>query len=57
VQEKAVTYKIQKFKVITTIQTEKVDPASASLQHPPKNSFIVWDDTHKWKDTMWMKKA
>lgn len=35
---------------------EKADPVSAFNEHPPRTASVVWENSHKWKDSQWMKK-
>ncbi len=37
------------------IVTEKADPYARRSEHPPKTASVVWEDSHDWKDTSWMK--
>jgi len=38
------------------VVTEKADPYARRCEHPPKTASIVWEDSHQWKDSSWMKK-
>ena len=52
---KGTTYKYKIQSHHNDIKTEKADPYARRCEHPPNTASIVWDSTHKWKDTKWMK--
>jgi len=49
---------IYKYKIQSSnndIRTEKADPFARRCEHPPKTASVVWEDSHDWKDSKWMK--
>ncbi|GAB5400245.1 MAG: 1,4-alpha-glucan branching protein GlgB [Aureisphaera sp.] len=38
------------------IKTEKADPFAFRCEHPPNTASVVWNHTHNWKDSAWIKK-
>jgi len=52
--DKGTKYKYKIHSHHNDIKTEKADPFAFYCEKPPQTASVVWDTTHKWKDTKWM---
>ena len=54
--KKGEAYKYFIISNIDDYSVEKTDPVGFYSEQPPKTASIVWDYSHKWNDSQWMKK-
>ena len=54
--DKGTRYKYKIHSSHNNIKTEKADPFAFYCETPPNTASIVWDTSHKWKDSKWMDK-